>query len=78
MAMRDTCLTRLLCDDVLDAAYEWLCRRRRDYSANADVWAFRRCWPHEKERIKRELLSGNYRFALLSRITFGNGEEADL
>jgi SAM-dependent methyltransferase len=29
---------------VLDAAYEWLCRRRRDYSANADVWGFRRDW----------------------------------
>jgi hypothetical protein len=27
---------------VLDAAYEWLCRRRREYSANADVWSKRR------------------------------------
>jgi hypothetical protein len=29
-------------DDVLDSHYDWLCRRRRDYSANSEVWAFRR------------------------------------
>jgi RNA-directed DNA polymerase len=33
-----TILAQLASDDVLDSAYEWLCRRRRDYSANADVW----------------------------------------
>jgi hypothetical protein len=71
-------IEELASDDVLDSAYEWLCRRRRDYSANSDVWALRRCWPREKERIKGELLSGNYRFSLLSRITLKNGEETDL
>jgi hypothetical protein len=59
-------LTQLASDDVRDTAYEWLCRRRRDYSANSDVWVLRRDWLREKERIKRELLSGNYRFSLLS------------
>jgi hypothetical protein len=44
-------------DDVLDSAYDWLCRRRRDYSANSDIWNFRRCWQREKERIKNELLA---------------------
>ena len=61
-----TILAQLASDDVLDSAYEWLCRRRRDYSANSDVWSFRRCWRHEKLQIKNELLSGNYRFSLLS------------
>jgi hypothetical protein len=51
-------------DDVLDAAYEWLCRRRRDYSADADVWSLRRRWEHEKDVIKRDLLAGDYRFSL--------------
>jgi hypothetical protein len=32
-------LAQLASDHVLDMAYEWLCRRRRDYSANSDVWA---------------------------------------
>jgi hypothetical protein len=57
-----TVLAQLTSDDVLDSANEWLCRRRRDYSANADVWAFRRNWPRE----------------LLSRVTLKDGEETDL
>ncbi len=27
--------------DVLDTAYDWLCKRRRNYPADADVWSFR-------------------------------------
>ena len=71
-------LAQITSDDVLDSAYEWLCRRRRDYSANSDVWALRRNWPREKETIKRELLSGNYRFSLLTRITLKDGDDTDL
>ena len=63
---------------MLDSAYEWLCRRRRNYSANSDIWQFRRCWSQEKERIRDELLAGNYRFSLLSRITLQTGDESDL
>lgn len=73
-----TILAQITSDEVLDTAYEWLCRRRRDYSANSDVWALRRHWPHEKEQIKGELLSGNYRFSLLTRITLKDGEDIDL
>jgi hypothetical protein len=73
-----TFLDQLASDEVLDAGYDWLCRRRRDYSANADVWAFRRCWLREKEKIKTELLAGDYRFKLLTRITREDGEETDL
>jgi hypothetical protein len=73
-----TLLAQLASDDALDAAYQGLCRRRRDYSANSDVWSFRQCWQREKERIKAELLSANYRFALLSRITVKTGDETDL
>jgi RNA-directed DNA polymerase len=73
-----TILEQLASDDVLNAAYEWLCRRRRDYSANSDVWGFRRCWPREKESIKRELHAGSFRFSLLSRVTLKDGKETDL
>jgi hypothetical protein len=73
-----TILAQLASDDVLDSASAWLCRRRRDYSATSDIWNFRRCWQREKQRIKDELLSGNYRFSLLSRITLKTGDETDL
>ena len=70
-----TIVAQLASDGVLDSAYEWLCRRRRDYSANADIWQFRRCWLREKEQIRSELRSGNYRFSLLSRVTLKDGED---
>jgi hypothetical protein len=72
-----TFLDQLASDDVLDAAYDWLCRRRWEYSANSDVWAFRRHWPHEKERIKNELHAVSFRFSLLSRITPKDGEDTN-
>jgi hypothetical protein len=37
-----TMLAEIASDHVLDAAYDWLRLRRRAYSPNADVWAFRR------------------------------------
>ena len=71
-------MQRLISESVLDAAYAWLCRRRRDYPADADIWSFRRHWPEEKRRIREELLVGHYTFSLLDRITRQDGEECDL
>ncbi len=62
-------LAELTSDDVLDTAYEWLCRRRRDYPAAADVWSFRQAWAQEKDTLKTALASGRYRFNLLTRVT---------
>ncbi|MBI1875497.1 MAG: hypothetical protein HYS05_16635 [Acidobacteria bacterium] len=71
-------IEQLASDDVLDRAYAWLCQRRREYSANSDVWAFRREWAQQKEQIKAELLSAHYRFSLLTHITRKDGEDTDL
>ncbi len=71
-------LAELTSDDVLDIAYDWLCKRRRNYSADADVWSFRQRWPAEKDRLKAELAARRYRFGLLTRITLVDGEEVDL
>ena len=71
-------LDRLTSDAVLDAAYEWLCHRRRDYPDHADVWSFRRDWTDEKTRLKRELVAGRFRFGLLDRITKADGTDIDL
>ena len=48
---------------VLDQAYRWLCRQRRKYGPNADVWDFRFHWPRERPLLEAELLSGRFRFA---------------
>ena len=73
-----TILADFVSNGVLEEAYEWLRRRRRDYSANANVWSFRRRWSQEKDRINSDLLAGDYRFALLSRVTLSDGDEVDL
>ena len=71
-------LDRLASDAVLDAAYEWLCHRRRDYPADADVWSLRRGWVNEKARLRRALVAGRFRFGLLDRITLADGSDIDL
>ena len=65
-------------EDILESAYAWLCKRRRNYPDHADVWNFRRHWRREIARLSRELLEGSYRLGLLSRTTLESGEEVDL
>lgn len=70
--------TTLASDEVLDAAFAWLCNRRLGWSSNADIWDFRRDWVDEKRRLKEALQSGNFRFGLLDRVSKADGSEADL
>ena len=74
----DITLDDILDEGVLDSAYTWLRKRRRNCPDHADVWNFRRHWRREVDRLRRELLEGSYRLGLLSRTTLGNGEEVDL
>ncbi len=65
----------------LDAAFDWLRKRRKDWPAGADVWALRRRWPQEMARMQQELRAGTYEIGLLSRVTLsrdGLQEEVDL
>jgi hypothetical protein len=78
MGKRSMILTRLASDAVLDAAYAWLCRRRRDWPANADIWSFRQRWPEAKAQLRAELRAGRYRFDNLSRVTRRDGEEVEI
>jgi hypothetical protein len=68
----------LASDNVLDAAYAWLCQRRKGYPPNADVWCFRHDWQAEKPSIQGALLRGAYCFYPLQRVTLASGDEIDL
>src|SRR5271163_2121645 len=68
----------LVSDEVLDAAFSWVCQRRRAWPADADIWPFRRDWRAERQRLKAALLSGRFRVGLLQRVTKADGGEADL
>jgi hypothetical protein len=71
-------LADIASDTTLDAAFVWLCKRRRDHPAHADVWGFRLAWPQEQGLIRSELLAGELRFSLLDGITKADGEDIDL
>ncbi len=61
-------VAELSSSDVLDTAYDWLCRRRRAYLTDANVRSFRQRWAEEKDPLKVGLAAGRYRFGLLTRI----------
>jgi hypothetical protein len=67
-------LAQLASDDVIDAAYAWLCRQRRDWPADTDIWDLRFRWCRDKQRIQAALQRGDYRFSPMSRVTKSNGE----
>jgi RNA-directed DNA polymerase len=73
-----TLLARVASDTVIDAAYQWLCKRRRQYPPNSDVWWLRHQWARHKRCIQADLVAGRYRFAPLERIQRQDQDAIDL
>ncbi len=67
-----TLIDEIASDKVLDQACDWMCQRRKDHSANSDVWDLRWRWNDVKPRLRQQLLKGDYRFDALRRIHRGN------
>jgi len=55
-------IDRIASDEVIDAAYDWLCERRLEYHHNNDVWQLRRWWEEKKPLLIEQLLPGTYCF----------------
>ena len=49
-------------DDVIDAAFQWMCEKRAHHHFNSDVWQVRRWWHENKPRLQQQLRSGTYQF----------------
>jgi len=62
----------------LDEAYCWLCRQRRNYPPDADIWDLRFHWLTERLRLEAQLRHGCFRFGPLSVIQKSNGETLHL
>ncbi len=60
-------IQKIVSDSVIDTAYEWLCKRRKDYSHNDEVWDIRFRWAEFKAQLQKALLAGEY--ALLVQVT---------
>ncbi|WP_135505237.1 reverse transcriptase/maturase family protein [Roseovarius aestuariivivens] len=71
-------IEQIVSDDILDEAYAWLCHRRRDYPANADIWSFRRNWDAERKRLKDDLSINSFRFEALDRVSLKDGSMVDV
>ncbi|MBN3940004.1 reverse transcriptase/maturase family protein [Nostoc sp. NMS9] len=56
-------------NEVMDAAYAWLCDRRENYHYNNDVWQLRRWWQEKKPQLVEQLRAGKYRFREQRRVT---------
>ena len=61
-------MAEITCDEVLDLAYGWLCRRRERTSHNNDVWDVRWRWADLKLCLRRQLLAGEYRLDPTRRV----------
>jgi hypothetical protein len=71
----------IVTDDILDTAYNWLCKRRQDWASSADVWRFQKDWSEEKDKLRQELFAGGYEIGLLDRVAIyrdGEHEEIDI
>ena len=70
-----TLIEKIASDEAIDAAYQWLCKKRRHYHPNADIWQLRRWWHEKKPILQGQILSGNFQFRELRLI---RGEEKSI
>ncbi len=61
-----------------DTAYHWLCKQRRNYPINSDIWHLRFHWESEKLNLIKDLNSGCYQFSPLQQIDKKNGQTIHL
>ena len=55
-------------DTIIDTAYKWLWKRRKDYYHNSDVWHLRFYWKTEKEKLIKELKEETFSFDCVDKI----------
>jgi RNA-directed DNA polymerase len=58
----------------LDTAYLWLCKQRRNFPANTDIWHLRFNWHTIRSELLQTLNKQDYTFMPLSVVTKADGE----
>ena len=61
-------ITLVASDEMLDIAFDSVCKRRVGYSHNSDIWDLRWRWQVIKPEIQEALLSGGYIFSALQKV----------
>jgi RNA-directed DNA polymerase len=62
----------------LDTAYSWLCKQRRNFPANADIWHLRFHWYRVRQELLQTLNKQDYTFMPLNVVTKADGETLHL
>ncbi len=62
--MSSELIQKIVSDTVIDTAYEWLCKRRKDYSHNYEVWDICFRWAEFTPYLQKTLLRGEYTISL--------------
>jgi RNA-directed DNA polymerase len=63
-------MEQIASEETLEEAFVWLCKKRKDYSHNNDVWDLRRLWRVILPQIRKSLLKGTYCFDVQQKIRF--------
>ncbi|MGD1703152.1 reverse transcriptase domain-containing protein [Dapis sp. BLCC M229] len=61
-------IAQICSDEVLEQAFQWLCKTRAHYHFHGDVWHLRRWWSEKKTFLQEQLRVGQYRFRELRLI----------
>ena len=72
MDPRTSLIEQIASDDVLQQAYDWLCARRKEYSAYNDVWDIRWRWAEVKPQLQADLVAGTYQLGAVERMAGGD------
>ena len=66
-------INKVASEQILDQAFQWLCKRREKLSHNNDVWELRRNWQESKSKLQQTLLQGEYTFNPQSELRLPDG-----
>jgi len=67
-------ITELVSADLVDESFSWLCKQRKHFPDNSDVWDVRLHWDKTKPQLIDELISNTFNFQPLQKVTKSSGE----
>ncbi|WP_238787973.1 hypothetical protein [Vibrio navarrensis] len=67
-----------LCTPSLEQAFSTLCKRRRHFPSNSDIWHLRFHWQQRKVTLAQQLVSGSYRLQPMKLIQKSDGSRCAL
>lgn len=67
-------LNELTNTNLTDGSFGWLCKQRKHFPANSDVWHCRFHWERIKPKLKHDLSADCFTFQPLQKVTKPSGE----